>query len=346
MEIMSDIPIENIYYMALYAWNKIKNKDYIASRGLEHINNINDVLVDLFLLEVGRISKKGLYGQYIDKDHDTEYIRGKINIRESIYLIDPKMNCRYDDFSRNNRINQILKAILNRLYFTKDMSSDFKKRARALLLEFHEIDNISLGESHFKGVTYNRLNQDYCFPIEVGYLIYRNSIPTEEGHVSSFIAINKDQERMSAIFEAFLKNFYKVHTDYEIRSRRYSWDLEALGGSDINLIPRMETDIEIERPDEKIIIDAKYYTNAFTSRHDVRKFISSHMYQMTAYLRRNMSEDESRQLRGILIYPSNGYEFYERFRSREGYTIEFKSINLNKKWEKIGEDLLSVFTGD
>lgn len=339
---MSKIPIENIYYIALYAWNKIHNKDFISNMGMENINTVNDVVVELFLSELAKICKKGLYGEYVDDDFETEYLKGKINIRESIYLIDPKMSCRYDEFSRNNNVNQLLKAILNMLYFMKNLNNDFKKRFRALLLEFDQVENISLSESYFKLVNYNRLNQDYRFPIELGYLIYTNSIPTEDRNINEFIEVDRDEERMSSIFEEFIKNFYKIHTNYEIRSRRYSWDIKPLGDSEMDFIPRMETDIEIERPKEKIIIDAKYYRNAFTSRFNNEKFISNHMYQISAYLRKNINIGEKRDLRGILLYPSNGYDFHEKFTSKEGYTIEFKTVNLNKKWYYIEEDLLSV----
>ena len=332
---MNSIPIENIYYMILYAWNKVNNKDLITNKGMENIDSINNLIVELFLIEVARICKKGLYGEYVDNDHATEYIKGKINIKESIYLIEPKMGCRYDEFSRNNKTNKILKAILNKLYFMQEINNKSKKKIRSLLLEFHEIENMILEEKDFKTINYNRLNRDYKFPIDLGYLIYMNSIPTEEEGINKFIEINRDEETMSSIFEEFLRNFYKRHTDYQIRSRNYTWDVKPLGNSNMNLIPLMKTDIEIERPKEKIIRDAKYYKDAFTCGYGIKKFISSHMFQITAYLRKNINNNESRSLRGILIYPSNGYNFSERFISKEGYTIEFKTINLNNKWYEI-----------
>lgn len=340
---MSKIPIENIYYIILYAWNKTNHKKIIVDRGLEDINTINDVILELFLLEVSKIAKKGLYGEYIDNNYDTDYIKGKVNIKESIYLINPKMNCRYDEFSKNNILNKILKVILNKIYFTKNINNKFKRRIRSLLLEFYEVDNILLDESHFKLVRYNKLNQDYIFSIDLAYLIHRNCIPIEDDLTNKFIDINRDKERMSSIFEEFLRNFYKKHTNYNISRRKYNWDLEPIENSNIHLIPKMETDIEIEKDDEKIIIDAKYYNNAFTNRYDVQKFIPSNMYQITAYLRKNINKNQTKKLRGILIYPSNGYDFHEKFSSKEGYIIEFKTINLNKKWYKIKEELLSIF---
>ncbi|MGO1468593.1 MAG: AIM24 family protein [Tissierella sp.] len=58
-----------------------------------------------------------------------------------------------------------------------------------------------------------------------------------------FHEIDKDEETMSTIFEEFLRNFYKLHTDYRVRSRHYIWDIKTLDNSNINLIPIMKTDI-------------------------------------------------------------------------------------------------------
>lgn len=46
--IMSDIPIRNIYYIILYAWDHVKHKDVYENKGTEKIDSINDVLVDVF----------------------------------------------------------------------------------------------------------------------------------------------------------------------------------------------------------------------------------------------------------------------------------------------------------
>jgi len=342
---MREIPIENIYYIVLYAWDKIKNKNRYISQGTEHIGNLNDVLLDIFLKEVGRLSKRGLYGEYIEDNHETAFIKGKVNIRESLYYIPPKLSCRYDEFSKNNQMNQLLKAILFHLYYTKEILLPFKKRIKALLLEFQDVDDYPLHKTSFQNLSYNRLNRDYTFPIDVGYLLFQHAIPKDKGSGNTFLTIDRDEEQMNMLFEHFLKNFYKVHTNYHVSSKKYIWDLHPIGNSDMDLIPTMQTDVQIQTPTEKIIIDAKYYKSAFTFHFDKKRFISNHMYQMNAYLAKNKHDSEDALLRGILIYPSNGYEFHERFLSDEGYTMEFKTVNLNKKWTDIERDLFGIFEG-
>ncbi len=54
------------------------------------------------------------------------------------------------------------------------------------------------------------------------------------------------------------------------------------------------------------------------------------MYQISAYISKNKKVYEN--IRGILIYPSNGYEFHEKYVSPESYFIEFKTLDLSKNW--------------
>src|SRR5699024_9917139 len=323
---MPKIPIKNIYYIALYAWNKVKEKEQVERLGLEKIETINEVVIDLFLKEISSLIKQGLYGNYIADDRETKFIKGKINIVESHYMTRPSFNCHYDEFSQNNLMNQLLKSTLKNIFFMKNRKASQKKKARELLLSFRSVGELRLNDDSFNAIHYNRLNQDYEFAIDLAYLIYKHSIPTEEKQVNKFIAIERNEEEMSKIFEEFIRNFYRTHINYPVRSRYYSWDLKALEESNIRMIPRMETDVEIEKPEEKIIMDAKYYKEAFTYRFDRRSFISANLYQITAYLRKNLNQDE-KALRGILIYPTNGHEFHEKYRANDGYTLEFKSIN-------------------
>lgn len=341
MENMNDIPIKNIYYIILYAWNKVKShKLYLEEIGLEDVKDINNIMMKLFLEEVGKISKRGLYGKYVEDNYETKFIRGKVDIKESLYLIKPKINCRFDEFSKNNIFNQILKAVLIRISFLKGIDEKDKKTAMRLLLGFDEVENISLSQDLFKSIRYNRLNKDYLFSMDLARLIYENSIPLENDKNYVFLNINRDEETMSSIFENFLFNFYRLHTNYKVSKKRYYWKWTALEESDYSLVPTMKTDVELKSDAEHIIIDAKYYKNAFNNYYETKKFKPNHIYQITSYLERNLNSKE--KLRGILIYPSNGYDFYEKFVSNRGYNIEFKTINLNRAWDKIELDLMSI----
>lgn len=337
---MREIPIKNIYYMVLYAWDKIDNKDLLSDKSLERLQNSSEVIIELFLNEVSKLAKQGLYGEYNENIYNTKYIRGKIQIQESIRLVKPNLICRYDEFSQNNVLNQIIKTVLIRVSRLKDINFDLKRKANSLLLEFNEIEEVLIGKGLLNSIHYNQLNKDYRFAIDLAGFIYNNSIPAENYGNYKFIEIFKDEEKMSSIFENFLRNFYKTHSNYNVNRKKYNWDLDPVNNSDINLLPIMETDIELTKGKKKIIIDAKYYKGAFNYRFKSKKFIPSHLYQISAYINKNKKIYEN--IRGILIYPSNGYEFHEKYVSPENYFIEFKTLDLSKNWYYLKNDLLDL----
>ena len=263
-----------------------------------------------------------------------------VQIQESIKLIKPNLICQYDEFSQNNVLNQVIKTTLIRVSMLRDINFNLKRKANSLLLEFNEIEEVLFSKDLLNNIYYNQLNKDYRFAIDLAVFIYNNSIPAEKYGSYKFIEIFKDEEKMSTIFESFIRNFYKIHSNYNVSRKKYNWDLEPVDNSDINLLPIMETDIELIKEKEKIIIDAKYYKDAFNYRFESKKFIPNHLYQISAYMNKNKKLYEN--IRGILIYPSNGYKFHEKYVSPENYFIEFKSLDLSKDWDCIKNDLLDL----
>lgn len=337
---MNEIPVKNIYYMVLYAWNKLKDISNIKDKNIEELRNFNDVIIELFIGEVSEILRRGIARDYVNIEHKSKFIKGKIDVAKTIKLIQPNLICHFDEYCEDILLNQIVKAILIRIIRIEDIFPLHKKRARNLLLQFSNVQLIPLDDTVISSISFNKLNKIYQYAIDMGILIYKNSIPTEEEGDYKFIDIIKDEETISNIFEEFLRTFYSIHSNYKVQSSYYYFDWEPIDESNKALLPRMETDIELTLDGTKIIVDAKYYKNAFSSKFETKKLISSNIYQMKAYLNQNL--DKYKTLRGILIYLSNGYELSERFLSKLGYTMEFMTINLNMDWEDIESRLMGL----
>lgn len=337
---MNEIPIRNIYYMVLYALSKVKDLSNISEKNIEELEDFKDVIIELFLSEVSIIVNRGLYKEYINKVDQTVFIKGKVDISSTLKALEPNTVCHFDEYSENVMLNQILKEIISRIIKITDISNVHQKKARRLLISFNNVDRIILENKHFNKIGFNRINHKYEHIIDLGKLIYNNSIPTENAGEYRFMDIMEDEEQFSSIFEEFLRNFYKIHTNYLVKSRYYYFDWAPVEKSNLNLLPRMETDIELVYSNKKIIIDAKYYKYAFSNRSEAPKFLSNNIYQMKTYLMQNLNNYET--LRGIIIYPSNGYEFNEKFDSDRGYTMEFMTVDLNMEWEDIKARLLRV----
>lgn len=338
---MTVIPIKNIYYMILYAFDKVKNKSIISNKSFDKMETASDVIISLFLDEVSNISKRGIYKNYTDITESSIFIKGEVKIKESIRTPGAKKVVCHDDFNIDNDVNIIIKSTLNKLLFT-NIDKKHSKKAKLLYPYFKDVEYKAFNDQSYKNIVLNRSNKTYDFALQLSIFINKKVIPDNQTGKLKFIDIFEDDETMNMIYEEFLRKFYRVHTNFKVAAKEYKWYLHQLGESDKSWIPKMRTDIEILIDNEtKIIIDAKYYRNALNSRYETKKFSSSNMYQMNAYLSHNL---KYKNLRGVLLYPSVGYEFSERFKKEEDFTIEFFTVNLMNKWSEIENRLLEIIS--
>ena len=147
---------------------------------------------------------------------------------------------------------------------------------------------------------------------------------------------------MARLFEAFVKNFYKIETDFSVSSDSITWQFESDNAEDLEMLPTMLTDITLQSKSQKVIIDTKYYKEAFQTRFDKQKINSSNLYQLFSYLKNQETDTELTQnCEGILLYPSIQNDFVHSFKY-ENHKIRIISINLNQDWQNIRTDLLKI----
>ena len=103
----------------------------------------------------------------------------------------------------------------------------------------------------------------------------------------------------------------------------------------------MQTDIVLQNSNEKVIIDCKFYKNAFQHHYDTRKFISDHLYQLFTYIKNQARNSGWESVRGMLLYPTVDYAIDEHI-TIQGHQIRIAAIDLNQEWSKISNDLLKL----
>lgn len=107
-------------------------------------------------------------------------------------------------------------------------------------------------------------------------------------------------------------------------------DFEHVGN---DFLPIMRTDIVVENKNQKLIIDAKYYSNALQVRNvgDTKKLISGNLYQIYTYINNSTFEGMKS---GMLIYPVVDTDM-DFVYSIQGGKIYVKTLNLNTSWDNI-----------
>ncbi len=340
---LSKIPIQNIYYLLCYAWNKLEERDIVDVSGIE-TTSLWNLFAKVLIGGLNHLLKRGLDRGYVPYSEDSRCLRGKLcfapMIKRNLFAT-AQVHCEYDELSYNVLHNQILKAMLRLLIDSHTVDDkDIQDQLTGLYRRLHEIDEVRLSASLFNRVQLHRNNAFYDFPLKICELIYNNLLVSEDTGKSKFRDFVQDRKKMAKVFEDFVRNFYKIERpDCGVSGKEISWNLEP---SD-KYVPKMKTDISIELGNSRVVIDTKYYREALvTNQYGQEKIRSTHLYQIIAYLKNLEAKDGiNRYCSGILLYPTVDKDIHLNYRM-DGHKIMIRTINLNQDWKLIRSDLLNI----
>ena len=145
---------------------------------------------------------------------------------------------------------------------------------------------------------------------------------------------------MNQLFESFVRNFYKRHTEYDVGKKDIPWNLVPLNQISSKYVPKMQTDITLKSDNRQLIIDTKYYKDALQRYYDSEKINSGNLYQLNAYLT-NLEAlgEENKSCEGMLLYPTVEDELNLSYNMND-HKISIRTINLNQDWTQIRYKLL------
>ncbi|NLY66546.1 MAG: 5-methylcytosine-specific restriction endonuclease system specificity protein McrC [Tissierellia bacterium] len=335
------IPIKNIYYMLCYAWDNILNQGQETLLDVEALENIYNLLSSILIKEANKIIKSGIYKGYVECTESISVVRGRINLNDTLKeqsLIRNKIVCDFHEFSENIILNQILKTTMETLLTCKEVDRKYRDQMRMLLRNFSGVHSVDINNVSWSRINYNRNNKKYRLIINVCELINTGLILKEEKGKYRFVTFIKDKA-MAKLYEKFIFNFYKYELkDIKTTSSIIKWRLDEPPSD--NFLPNMETDIELEGKDKKLIIDTKYYSNALTKSNfsETKKLISSNLYQIFAYVKNAEYDGE---INGMLLYPTVNYDLNQAYKM-SGNNIYVKTLNLGEEFDKVRNKLLSI----
>lgn len=341
-----NIPIENIYYLLCYAWNKLEEKERVKV-DVDDKMQLLDLFAKVLINATKILLKRGIDKSYIEQTTELAGIKGKIQISQTLkgnLLFQQKTICTYDEFSVNILTNRILVTIILRLIKTKALDRELKKQLITLRRMLFDIEPIEMKLSLFKQVKIHRNNRFYGFLMNICQIIYENTLPTEGGDSFSFSDFTRDDRKMNQLFEAFVRNFYAIEcNDFKVRREDINWQFEYADDVSKSYLPKMSTDITLEKADKKIIIDAKFYKQTMVLNYDREKIYSQNLYQLFSYLlnQEDVKIPITLNATGILLYPTIEREYDLDFRFRS-HSIQIKTVNLNAHWTNISSRLKEI----
>lgn len=343
------IPIQNIYYLLCYAWNKLDEKEKV-SVDLDEDTRLVDLFAKLLIGSSTLLLKRGLERYYIPVTEERVGVRGKLEVSASIKANSfqhLKAICSFDEYSADILHNQILVTTLYRLLHTENLDFDLKERIRKLLRKFPPLQIIELSPAVFQKVRIHRNNRFYEFILNICRMIYEYSLPTEKKGNWLFTDFTRDENRMAHLFEKFVFRFYKIELPHlKPKGEHIEWNFHTDDPDNRSYIPLMKTDITLEGAVPKTIIDTKYYQETMRENFDKETVKSENLYQLFSYLmNQEDGTEEVAKTKGILLYPTihKEYNLHYQFRNHD---IHIKTVNLNMHWSKIEERLLQIVEGD
>lgn len=345
------IPIRNIYYMLCYAWDALEESE-ITNVDASIARNMPELLAKVLLNGCKHLLKTGLDCAYITQIEEQRGIKGKILFSDSLNRNSFQRGAAvaaFDDHHFDVLHNQLLKAALRKLLTIKSLDAELKKQLSLMLPKFNNISDIIPKMQDYSAVKIHRNNYFYSFLLSICRLLHEHVLVNEQNGNFKFRDFCRDERKMPVLFEKFVRNFLNRSQDtYKVSSETIQWqtdeNIEASEAENFStLLPVMRTDISLDSPDKKIIIDTKYYKNAFSvNRFQQEKFNEKHLYQLFAYIK-NLEAlgGTNTNCEGILLYPAINKNIDFSFKV-SNHTIRIKSIDLNKPWQQLSADLLAV----
>ncbi len=341
-----DYRISNIYYMLAYAFKLdklIEKKDFFGN--IEDFSNIYDLLSSMLIFLINRLIKKGFYKDYKLTDELTAITRGKIKITESIKkrtFINKKIVCEYDEYSENVILNKIIKTTLFYLIKSEKMKNKNKKEIKKIYLHLNNIDILEINKIYWNNIYLNKTNKDYRVIINICYLILESLIITQkDGSIKyrEFI----DEEKISTIYERFVREYYKKHYPQLNPSIKIiNWNIDS-NYPLIEFLPKMITDINLYYKKRILIIDTKFYASILKKgRFDKKTINRDNWNQLYVYVA-NESWKKDNDVRGMLLYAQTDEELAKNYTtSIMNHIMSIKILDLKQSFENIKKELNSI----
>lgn len=339
------IPIQNIYYLLCYAWNKLEERDVVNVDVID-TTSLLDLFAKVLVNGLNHLIKRGLDRGYVTWADESRCLRGKICFAPTLkrnLLVKANIHCEHDELSHNVLHNQILKSTIHSLIPIDDIAEELRDELVGSYRKLHGIDSIELNRNVFSRVQLNRNNAFYDFILRICELIYDSLLISEDPGKRKFRDFLQDEKRMAHLFEEFIRNFYKLEAKAQrVGREEIPWQAEVLTEDAASLLPKMITDVSIERNGSKVVIEVKYYKEALAIHFDQEKLHSPHMYQLYAYLKNLEAKGGiNKRCTGILLYPTVQKDICQDL-VMDGHKVMVRTVDLNQHWKSIHKHLIDI----
>jgi 5-methylcytosine-specific restriction enzyme subunit McrC len=337
------ILIRNIYYMLAYAFQELRQNNYVEIKG-ESFDDIYDLFAEILTRGISYQLKQGLYREYAVRHESMQTVKGKIDIKGTIanrMRNNHQIACNYDELSENNVYNQILVTTAFILIRHSDVKKERKSQLKKLMLFFQNVLPIDIHSIRWNTLRFDRNNRNYRMLLYLCYFIVSEWLmTTEEG---KYKMREFSDDHMCRLFEKFVLEYYKKHhPETQASAAQIGWNIVE-EATDTSVLPIMQSDLLLSLGERTLIIDTKYYSKIMQEQYGKETLRNNHLYQIRTYVD-EYDRDHLHNVDGMLLYAKTKDADFEdaQIRHRDGYTLYIRTLDLNKDFADIKKRLDSI----
>ena len=356
------IPVRNIWLLLLYASQLYRELPEARRVELEDApDDIPDLVAELLASAVERRMRRNLTVGYRRRADVLNRVRGRIDLlrTERRQLLQRgQVACAFDELTidtpRNRCVREAL-LLLSRVVKREPLGRQCRELAsRMALAGVQDEPNARRVSGQILRTGTGWMDAEERRVLAAARLAFDLAIPTEQSGNALLAMADRDANQGWKLYEYAVAGFYEAvlrDRGWNVHHGRHmSWHMEEDDPSVRDLMPRMITDIMLDRrpagdiPNgRRIIIDTKFMSPVTPGQQGKETFRSGNIYQMYAYLRSQEDTGDPlwRSATGVLLYPSVGVD-YDEAATIQGHRIRFATVDLAAETKTIREQLLRI----
>lgn len=333
------IPIENVYYLLCYAWDKLEEAALTDVAPTPEMR-LPDLFARVLRSGVAHSLKRGLDRAYVTSEEEIAGVRGRLDLAMSLKRATfPRARawCAFDELSPDTPPNRIVRTTLRALASVAELDATLAEDLRDLYRRMPGVSEVRITGQSFRRFSLGSNNRYYGFLLDVCELVHRNLFVDEQTGSAKFRDFTRDDAQMARLFERFLFRFYtREQAEFKVEAPHLQWNATGESAA-LEYLPRMRTDIVLRGTERTIVMDAKYYAHTLSEHFGKASIHSEHLYQLFAYLRHLAANDVT--VAGVLLYPRTTETVLVDVSLFE-HPVRAATIDLAQPWPAIHRDLL------
>lgn len=352
IQTLGKVPVRNLWLLLFYASELYQSLPKDQRGALEEApDELPDLIAELFCQGMERRLHRNLTPGYQPRQARLSRLRGRVDLLQTQrhqLLAKGQIACRFEELTFNTVRNRYFRAALDTLSRTVRRKS-LATRCRILVQTFSAagVTADKPERAALSRETFGRHDAQDRQLLLMAHLAFDLALPDEHIGRYQHSAPNRDLKLVRKLFEKGVAGLYRhvlADEGWQVKAgRRIQWQIDAMSAGMEAILPSMQTDIELYRGEQQIVLDTKFNGPLTKGRFRKKSLRSGYLYQIYSYLRsqERPSRPATMNAAGVLLHPSISEPLNE-WVEIQGHAMGVVTVDLTTSATSIRAQLLDV----